>query len=54
MENFNNSLDKSVFAELSETEAFEYIKAKYREEIKKEVEETLKPYWKENEKRRSS
>lgn len=37
MENFENSLDLTIFDELPETEAFEYIKAKYWEKIKEEV-----------------
>ncbi len=37
MENFENSLDLSIFNELPKEQAFEYIKAKYWEEVLKEV-----------------
>ena len=47
MENFHKKLDKSIFIEMPKKEAFEYIKAKFGEETLKEVQEILKPYWKE-------
>lgn len=41
MENFEKILDLSVFDELSEQEAINYIIAKYWEEVAKEVIKTL-------------
>lgn len=54
MENFDNSLDKSLFLEMSDEMAFWYIKAKYWEETLKEVEEILKPYEYKNENKQNS
>ena len=47
MENFHKKLDKSIFIQMPKNMAFEYIRAKFWEETLKEVQEILKPYWKE-------
>lgn len=49
MENFTNSLDKSIFDEMPKALAFEYIKGKYWEEVKKEVQKIIEPKKKKNE-----
>ena len=47
MENFHKKLDKSIFIQMPKNMAFGYIKDKYWEETLKEIQEILKPYWKE-------
>ena len=43
MENFTNSLDKSIFDEMPKTLAFEYIRAKFGDWVKKEVQKIIEP-----------